>query len=65
MTISDWILKGTCYWLSRIEFQKVPVTDYLILNVNGDFQKKGFQIHSQKVPARYLPGILPDFMPGI
>ena len=26
MTISDWIPKDKCYWLSRIEFQ---VTDYL------------------------------------
>ena len=31
--ISDWIWSGTCYYLSRIEFQKVPViTDYLGFN---------------------------------
>ena len=30
--ISDWIPKGTCYWRSRIEFQKVLVTDYIGLN---------------------------------
>ena len=32
MTISDLFPKGTCYWLSRIELQKVPFTDYLRLN---------------------------------
>ena len=32
MNISDSIRKDTCYWLSRIEFRKVSVTDYLGLN---------------------------------
>ena len=27
LTIFDWIPKGTCYWLSQIEFQKVSVAD--------------------------------------
>ena len=33
LTISDWISKGNCtYWLSRIDFEKVLVTDHFGLN---------------------------------
>ena len=36
-----------------------------ILNLKSGLQKNGHHKHFKKVPARHLPGIFPNFMPGI